>query len=144
MRLHGRWRIRKFSDSLLIVQVFESWNELAFLQFSKELEEEINTMNVQKWAYIGDARDWGLAVPDSQTPLEELYLGVKGLVCNVSVVSTSLQQTVMEKMKSPENSTVAPHYFASSITETLDILERHDIYVDRDAVDEWFEQGRTA
>lgn len=142
MHLHGRWRIQRFGKSLLVAQVFESWNELAFLKFSQDLEAEIRAMNSDKWAYIGDARDWGLAVPDSQTPLEELYLGVTGLVCNVTVISNSLQQTVMDQMKSPGNAKVAPHFYASSITETLDILEKYDIHVDRSVVERWFELGR--
>ncbi|USD67411.1 hypothetical protein [Vibrio sp. SCSIO 43136] len=142
MRVHGLWRIQPFSDALLVAQVFDSWNQDAFIEFSKELEASIGLMNKERWAYIGDTRDWGLAVPDSQTPLEELYLGVKNLVCNVTVVSTSIQQTVIDRMKTPEEATIAPHFFANTIDDTLDILEQHDIHVDRKAVHHWFEQGR--
>lgn len=138
--IHGYWRLKRF-DNLLVVQVFEGWNESAFVQFAKELEVEIRSMNSDKWAYIADARLWGLAVPDSQSSLEELYLGVTGLVCNVTVVAKTVQQMAIEKMRTPEENAIAPHFFAECIATALDKAQGYEISVDRAAIEAWFAEG---
>jgi len=139
--IHGDWRIIRISESLLLVQVFDGWNEEAFVQFSKELAPEVRQMNGDKWAYIADAREWGLAVPDSQSSLEELYLGVTGLVCNVTVISSLVQKSVIDNMKTDEGKAIAPCYYSNTIADALDMAEFHGIEVDRAAVECWFKQG---
>ena len=139
--IHGQWRICRIDDSLLLAQVFQGWNEAAFIQFSAELEQQLREMNNHNWAYIADARKWGLALPDSQGSLEELYLGVTGLVCNVTVVAQSVQQQAVEKMRTSEGKEVAPHFFVNNISQALDKAEQCGVFTDHAKVLAWFDEG---
>lgn len=141
MTIHGRWRIGTIGNNLLVMQAYDSWNEPAIEAFMAEFLAHVHTLTSDRWAYISDARRWELTIPDANEPANDLYKQLKGLVCDINIVKTKLQRyAVDEVFESLEEDTVA-HYFANSVSEALELVEKHKIEVDEAAVKAWFEKS---